>query len=50
MLIASPGFVHEEQLLACIAHGKFVMCEKPLTMDSESSLRVLRAERARGGR
>lgn len=48
VIIASPGFVHEEQVLACIANGKFAMCEKPLTMDSESSLRVLRAERDAG--
>lgn len=49
VVIASPGFVHEEQVLACLEAGKHVLCEKPLTMDSESSLRVLRAERA-GGR
>ncbi|MCB1300004.1 MAG: Gfo/Idh/MocA family oxidoreductase, partial [Tetrasphaera sp.] len=48
VVIASPGFVHEEQVLACIAAGKYVLCEKPLTMDSESSLRVLRAEREAG--
>jgi myo-inositol 2-dehydrogenase/D-chiro-inositol 1-dehydrogenase len=44
VLIASPGSVHEEQLLACIEHDRFVLCEKPLTMDSESSLRVVEAE------
>ncbi|MGD9960625.1 Gfo/Idh/MocA family protein [Nocardioides sp.] len=49
VLIVSPGFVHEEQVLACIAAGKFVLCEKPLTMDAASSLRVVEAERA-GGR
>lgn len=49
VVIASPGFVHEEQVLACIRHGKYAMCEKPLTMDSESSLRVVEAERS-GGR
>ncbi|MDN5567899.1 MAG: Gfo/Idh/MocA family oxidoreductase, partial [Paracoccus sp. (in: a-proteobacteria)] len=48
VLLASPGFVHEEQLLACIELGKPVLCEKPLTMDSESSLRVIAAERAAG--
>lgn len=48
VIVASPGFVHEEQVLACIEHGKYAMCEKPLTMDSESSLRVLRAERDAG--
>ncbi len=48
VLIASPGFVHEEQVLACIEAGKFALCEKPLTMDAESSLRLVEAERARG--
>lgn len=49
VLIASPGFVHEEQVLACLAAGKRVLCEKPLTMDAASSLRVVEAEAA-GGR
>ncbi len=49
VLVASPGFVHEEQVLACLDAGKPVLCEKPLTMDGESSLRVVRAERE-GGR
>ena len=34
-----PGFVHTEQLLACIEAGKYTLCEKPLTMDAESSRR-----------
>ncbi|KAB7745498.1 inositol 2-dehydrogenase [Nostocoides sp. F2B08] len=49
VVLASPGFVHEPQLLACIEHGKPVLCEKPMTMDAESSIRVLEAERT-GGR
>ncbi|MEO5610573.1 MAG: Gfo/Idh/MocA family oxidoreductase [Ornithinibacter sp.] len=49
MVIASPGLVHEEQVLAALAAGKHVLCEKPLTMDAESSLRVVRAEQE-GGR
>src|SRR5580765_1529287 len=44
VIIASPGFVHEEQVLACLEHGKYALCEKPLTMDSESSLRIVEAE------
>lgn len=48
VLIASPGFVHEEQVLACIERAKFTLCEKPLTMDAESSLRVVEAEAAAG--
>lgn len=50
VILASPGFVHEEQVLACLAAGKPVLCEKPLTMDSESSLRLVQAERDLGRR
>ena len=46
VLLASPGFVHEQQVLACFAAGKPVLCEKPMTMDIESSLRIVEAERA----
>jgi myo-inositol 2-dehydrogenase/D-chiro-inositol 1-dehydrogenase len=35
-------------VLACIAHGKPTLCEKPLTMDSASALRVVAAERENG--
>ncbi len=48
VVIASPGFVHEEQVLACIRAGKHALCEKPLTMDPASSLRLVEAERAAG--
>ncbi|HET7399662.1 MAG TPA: Gfo/Idh/MocA family oxidoreductase [Intrasporangium sp.] len=48
VVIASPGFVHEEQVLACIEHRTYALCEKPLTMDAESSLRIVEAEAAAG--
>lgn len=48
VIIASPGFVHEEQVLACIRAGKHALCEKPLTMDAASSLRLVQAERTAG--
>lgn len=48
VLVASPGFVHEEQVLACLEHRKHVLCEKPLTMDAESSLRLVEAEAKAG--
>lgn len=48
VIIASPGFVHEEQVLACLDSGTYALCEKPLTMDVESSLRLVEAERALG--
>ncbi|MFC0624394.1 Gfo/Idh/MocA family protein [Kribbella deserti] len=48
VIVASPGFAHAEQLHACLDHGKPVLCEKPLTMDAESSLRVVEAEHKLG--
>ncbi|GAA4846164.1 Gfo/Idh/MocA family protein [Saccharopolyspora rosea] len=50
LVIASPGVVHEPLLLAAIERGIPVLCEKPLTPDSTSSLRVLEAEQAGGKR
>ena len=44
VVIASPGFAHEEQVLACLERGKPVLCEKPLTMDAASSYRLVEAE------
>lgn len=49
VVLASPGWTHPEQLLRCLELGKPVLCEKPLTVDSESSLQIVEAERA-GGR
>lgn len=49
VLIATPGQFHEPVLLPAIAAGLPILCEKPLTPDPESSLRVLAAEEA-GGR
>ena len=50
VVIASPGFVHEEQVMACLEHGTAALCEKPLTMDDASSLRLVQAEAALGRR
>ena len=43
-LLATPGPTHEKQLLACLEHGKPVMCEKPLTTDVETSLEIVKRE------
>jgi myo-inositol 2-dehydrogenase / D-chiro-inositol 1-dehydrogenase len=48
VLLATPGPTHEKQLLACLEQGKPVLCEKPLTTDSASSLEVARREAALG--
>ncbi|MEW1750391.1 Gfo/Idh/MocA family protein [Streptomyces angustmyceticus] len=50
VLIASPGPAHEAALLEAFARDLPVLCEKPLTPDAASALRVLEAERALGHR
>jgi predicted dehydrogenase len=50
VLIASPGFTHEEFTLACVAADKPVLCEKPLAPTVHACLRVLEAEAARARR
>lgn len=49
VLIASPGPVHEQALLAALSRGLPVLCEKPMVPDSDGALRVVEAE-ARLGR
>lgn len=44
VLIATPGQFHEPVLLPALEAGLAILCEKPLTPDSESSWRVLEAE------
>jgi myo-inositol 2-dehydrogenase / D-chiro-inositol 1-dehydrogenase len=44
VVLATPGSTHEKQLLACLDHGKPVMCEKPLTTDVATSLEIVRRE------
>ncbi|MDX3451781.1 Gfo/Idh/MocA family oxidoreductase [Streptomyces sp. ME02-8801-2C] len=50
VLIASPGAAHEAALLAAFSRDLPVLCEKPLTPDAASALRVLDAERRLGRR
>ncbi|MDX2543497.1 Gfo/Idh/MocA family protein [Streptomyces sp. WI04-05B] len=44
VLVASPGAAHEAALLAAFSYDLPVLCEKPLTPDAASALRVLEAE------
>ncbi|MFF0091942.1 Gfo/Idh/MocA family protein [Streptomyces canus] len=50
VLIASPGPAHEAALLQAFEHDLPVLCEKPLTPDAASALRVVEAERRLGRR
>ncbi|WP_431231244.1 Gfo/Idh/MocA family protein [Mycolicibacterium psychrotolerans] len=50
IVLATPGPTHEKQLLACLEHGKPVLCEKPLTTDMETSLEVVKREAELGKR
>lgn len=50
VVLATPGPTHEKQLLACLEHGKPVLCEKPLTTDVETSLGVVKREAELGNK
>ncbi|QRM57097.1 Gfo/Idh/MocA family oxidoreductase [Sinorhizobium sp. BG8] len=50
VVICSWGPAHEEQLLACIAAGKPVFCEKPLVTSEAAALHVMEAEVTHGRR
>ncbi|MEU1475440.1 Gfo/Idh/MocA family oxidoreductase [Streptomyces sp. NPDC005760] len=50
VLIASSGPAHEAALLQALEHDLPVLCEKPLTPDAASALRVLEAEQRLGRR
>ncbi len=46
--IATPHPLHEDHALKCIAAGKHVLCEKPLTLDEPGAARVLAAAKRQG--
>jgi myo-inositol 2-dehydrogenase/D-chiro-inositol 1-dehydrogenase len=50
VLVASSDQTHEEFVLACIAAGKPVLCEKPLAPSVDGCQRILDAEMAWGTR
>ena len=50
VLVASSDSTHEEFVLASIAAGKPVLCEKPLAPTPEGCQRIVDAERAAGRR
>lgn len=48
VLIASPGHLHPEQVVACVDAGKPVLCEKPLATTTEDAVKVVEGEVAAG--
>lgn len=50
VVIAAPDQFHAQLTLACIAAGKPVLCEKPLSQDVKECLEVVAAEEKRGKR
>lgn len=48
--ILTPGRLHCEMALAAAAHGKHILCEKPLALDAEEAASMYRAAEAAGVR
>jgi hypothetical protein len=46
--IASPNFLHQEMVLAAIAAGKHVFCEKPIGRYPEETIEIAQAARKAG--
>ncbi|MET1034247.1 MAG: Gfo/Idh/MocA family oxidoreductase [Arthrobacter sp.] len=44
VLVATPGFLHRDILLAALERDLPILCEKPLTPDADSSWQIVEAE------
>lgn len=50
VIVASPDFTHAPLSKACIAVGKRVLCEKPLSQSPAECIEVMEAEQAAGAK
>ena len=50
VFVTSPGFAHEDTVLAAIEAGKYVFCEKPLATTAKGCKRIVEAEVKSGKR
>ncbi|SNS98961.1 Gfo/Idh/MocA family oxidoreductase [Tropicimonas sediminicola] len=50
VIVASPDFTHAPLSMACIAAGKRVLCEKPLSQSPAECIEVMKAEQVAGER
>jgi len=50
VIVASPDFTHAPLSKACIAVGKRVLCEKPLSQNPNECIEVMQAEEVSGAR
>jgi myo-inositol 2-dehydrogenase/D-chiro-inositol 1-dehydrogenase len=48
VVIATPGFLHQQALLEALELDIPILCEKPLTPDAESAWRIVEAEQKLG--
>lgn len=46
--IASPNFMHAAQGILCMAHGKHVLCEKPLASNAREAMAMIEASGRHG--
>ena len=46
--IASPNYVHAEQSILCMNHGKHVLCEKPMASNANQARKMVEAAKRNG--
>ena len=46
--VATPNFLHAEQSILCMKHGKHVLCEKPLASNAAEARQMIDASRKYG--